>query len=121
MIVLRGEVAFAGWRLYDCERLGGSWPVDLPDFVDLDEGLTLGARIASVQEGDLTYAATEVIRLRDDRQLGIGVWIAGDGLRPEAVGAVNDVARRYSPPPGQGSASDRASQAARSCYRGGAG
>ena len=70
----RLHVARGGWRLYRCQRLGGSIPVDFPGLVDMRRDVAHRS-ITAVEHGDERYVA-EVVTLPDGSTT-TAVWVTG--------------------------------------------
>ncbi len=114
----RLHVARGGWRLYRCQRLGGSIPVDFPAMVRLHPDVTDRRSPVAVHDGDDLYVG-EVVTLAGGGS-DVAVWVAADRGGPaRPIQAANDVAATVAANPDgrTDSPSAAAVEAATSCAR----
>lgn len=87
-----GRVVVSGWRIFECQRVGGSWPVELASEAKLRAGYEV-TNLESVRDGGVTFVGGEIARISDGRAVGVGVWVLG---AKQQVAAVYRIARRWS-------------------------
>lgn len=84
-----------GGRIRHCWLLGGSYPAEFHEVVDLDAGLAVTDFGRIIEDGhDIVVA--RVVRRDDRTTVGYGAWNVGDGESDPLAGAVDALARRVS-------------------------
>src|SRR5687768_3983384 len=92
VVITHGRMVVSGWRIFECQRMGGSWPVEFASEVKLRDGFDVDS-LQSVRDGRLTFVGGEILRISDGRPVGFGVWVQAPR---GGMAAVDDTARRWS-------------------------